>query len=103
MTLEPGRYRLGVDDRIPPVIEVDPLRQELGAEAVPVARDGIDAKGLQVRLVGIGRTRAPVRVQRRGALGAARSAGETSGAPATDRTWPPGGWRGPGAPPPGRP
>ena len=97
MTLEPGRYRLGVDDRIPPVIEVDPLRQELGAEAVPVARDGIDAKGLQVRLVGTGRTRAPVRVQRRCALCASSSAAKTSRALATNRTAPSGWWQAPRA------
>ena len=38
------RGSVWVDDRVAPVVERDPLREELGAEAVPVAGDRVDAE-----------------------------------------------------------
>ena len=42
--LEVLRDRAACDDRIPPVVEPDPLRKELGAEAVALAGDRVDAQ-----------------------------------------------------------
>ena len=36
------RYR--VDDRVTPVVEADELGQQLGAQPVPIARDGVDSE-----------------------------------------------------------
>src|SRR3954468_757657 len=39
------RHRLSVGDRIAPVVELDPFRQELGTEPVAGARNRVDAQG----------------------------------------------------------
>ena len=41
--------RAAVDDRVAPVVEGDPLREQLGAEPVPVAGDRIDRAGARSR------------------------------------------------------
>jgi hypothetical protein len=66
--LEGSGDRGRVDEREAPVVEVDALGKELGAEPVAVARDRVDAEPRQLALSGIGSTRAPVCVQRRSTL-----------------------------------
>jgi hypothetical protein len=42
--LEPGGKRPLIDDRETPVVEPYPFRQELGAEPMSIAGDGVEAE-----------------------------------------------------------
>src|SRR5581483_73267 len=90
MRFELRRDGLGSDDRVAPVVEVDPFREELGAETVPVTGDRVDADPLHRLPRGIGRTRAPSLVHRRWMQCASNSVANTSSALATKRTAPSG-------------